>query len=180
MKKPAIFLDRDGTLNLEVNYLSRPEDLVLFPFSSQAVRLINQNDFWVILITNQSGIERGFFTLETLGQIHQKLIKELKKENALLDGIYFCPHISETKCSCRKPEPGMIENALKDFDIDLQNSWMIGDKAIDIETGHNAKTKTALVQTGYGKKEILKLKKKPDLIGQNVLEIIQNILKTKS
>lgn len=176
MKKPAIFLDRDGTICREVNYLSRPEALELFPFSAEAIRILKEENFLVILITNQSGIGRGFFDEKTLSAIHEKLIFELEKEDARLDAIYFCPHVSEDKCVCRKPMTGMIEQAAKDFEIDLENSWMIGDKAADIETGFNAGTKTALVLTGYGREELQKLQKNANIIGENLLEIVENII----
>ncbi len=169
-KQKAVFLDRDGTICEEVNYLSRPEDLKLFPFSAEAVRLLNESDFLVILITNQSGIARGFFDEKTLQKIHSKLKKELAESNAKLDAIYFCPHNQADNCDCRKPKTGMIEQAKQDFSLDIENSWMIGDKVIDVETGFNAKLKTALVLTGYGQSEVEKLKKKPNLIEENLLQ----------
>lgn len=176
MKKSAVFLDRDGTICEDANYLSRPEDLKIFPFAAQAVRVLNENDFLVVLITNQSGVARGFFDENVLREIHEKLVSELAEKGAKLDAIYFCPHNSENDCSCRKPKIGMIEQAMKDFEIDLQNSWMIGDKAIDVETGFNAKTKTVLVLTGYGQKEAEKLKNKPDITSENILKAVENIV----
>ena len=179
MIKPqkAIFLDRDDTICEDAGYLSNPEQLKIFPFAAQAIRILNENDFLVILITNQSGIARGFFDENALREIHEKLISELAKENAKLDAIYFCPHKSEDDCNCRKPKTGMIEQATKDFEIDLQNSWMIGDKAIDVETGFNAGTKTVLVLAGYGQKETEKLKKQPSKIAKNLLEAVEKITK---
>lgn len=177
MKKRAVFLDRDGTVCEEVNYLSRAEDLRLFPFAVEAVKLLNENKFLVILITNQSGIARKFFDENDLREIHQKLQDELTKSDAKLDAIYFCPHISADNCGCRKPKTGLINQALKDFEIDLQNSWMIGDKAIDVQTGFNAGTKTALVLTGYGKKEIEILEKEQDFIAKNLLEAAKFVIR---
>lgn len=173
MKKPAVFLDRDGTVCEESNYLSNAEDLSVFPFASEAIRLLKENGFLAILITNQSGIGRNFFDEKTLEQIHEKLQSELEEN---LDAIYFCPHVSEDACGCRKPKTQMIEQAAADFDIDLSQSWMIGDKAIDAETGFNAGIKTALVFTGYGQTEIEKLEKKPDLIAKNLLEAVKEII----
>ena len=175
-RQKAIFLDRDGTLCEEVNYLSRPEDLRLFPFSAEAVRLLNENGFLVILITNQSGIARGFFDEKTLHEIHAKLKNELAESDAKLNAIYFCPHNPTDNCACRKPKIGMIERATSDFSLDLESSWIIGDKAIDVETGFNAQIKTALVLTGYGQTEVEKLKKKPDLIAENLLQIVKRFL----
>lgn len=172
-KQKAIFLDRDGTVCEESNYLSNAKDLRVFPFASEAIRFLKENGFRAILITNQSGIGRKFFDEEMLEKIHEKLQTTLVEK---LDAIYFCPHIAADECACRKPKTQMIEQAAKDFDIDLSQSWMIGDKAIDIETGCNAGTKTALVLTGYGRTEIEKLERKPDLIAENLLEAIRNIV----
>jgi D-glycero-D-manno-heptose 1,7-bisphosphate phosphatase len=149
--------------------------LQIFSYSAEALKLLKDKGFLVIIITNQSGIGRGYFDQKTLSEIHEKLIAELAKENAKLDAIYFCPHISEDECDCRKPKTGMIEQAVNDFHIDLENSWMIGDKAVDVETGINAGTKTALVLTGYGQNEIEKIKDKVNLIGKNLSEIVEKI-----
>ena len=176
--KKAIFLDRDGTICEDVSYLSRPEQIKLFPFAAEAVRLLNENGFIVILITNQSGIARGFFDENALREIHEKLVSELAEQNAKLDAIYFCPHNSVDNCACRKPKTGMIEQAAKDFSIDLKNSWMIGDKAIDVETGFRAGTKTALVLTGYGQKDIQQLERKPDIIAESLFETVEKIIET--
>ncbi len=174
-KSKAVFLDRDGTICEDVNYLSRAEDLRIFPFAAEAIKLLNKNNFLVILITNQSGIARGYFDEHTLREIHKKLVSELASHNATLDQIYFCPHNTGDNCNCRKPKIGMIEKATKDFAIDLEKSWTIGDKAIDVELGFNAGTKTALVLTGYGRKEIEKLQLKPNLIAEDLLEAIGKI-----
>ncbi len=168
--KKAVFLDRDGTLIEEANYLARPEQLKLLPFAAEAVRLLNENGFLVILITNQSGIGRKYFSEKDLREIHEKLISDLALEDAKLDAIYFCPHNPDDDCDCRKPKTGMIRQTTRDFSIDLKNSWTIGDKALDVETGFNAGTKTALVSTGYGIAEREKLNEKPDLIVENLLE----------
>lgn len=175
-RQKSIFLDRDGTICEEVNYLSRPEDLRLFSFSAAAVKLLNENGFLVILITNQSGIARGFFDEKTLHEIHAKLKEELAESDAKLDAVYFCPHNSTDNCDCRKPKTGMIERAKQDFSLDLENSWIIGDKAIDVETGFNAQIKTALVLTGYGDTEVEKLTKKPDLTAQNLLQLVKMLI----
>ena len=177
MKKRAVFLDRDGTICEEVNYLSRAEDLRLFSFAAEAVKILNENNFSVISITNQSGIARKFFDENDLREIHQKLENDLAKSGAKLDAIYYCPHNSADDCLCRKPKTGLIKRALNDFEIDLQNSWMIGDKAIDIQTGFNAETKTALVLTGYGQNEIEELEIEPDLIVKDLLEAAKFIIR---
>lgn len=174
--RKTVFIDRDGTICEEVNYLSRRADLKLFSFAAEAIRLLNENDFLVILITNQSGIARGFFDENTLVEIHEELTAQLTRQNAKLDAIYFCPHNAEHNCRCRKPNVGMIEQAIKDFAIDLKDSWMIGDKAIDVETGFNAGTRTALVQTGYGRKDKDNLTSKPNVTAENLLEAVKQIV----
>lgn len=173
-KQKAVFIDRDGTLIEEVNFLSRLEDLRFFPFTSEAVQLLKASDFLVIVVTNQSGIGRGIFEEAAMHAIHEKIQETLTEK---LDKFYFCPHLPTDDCTCRKPKLGMLETARASFDIDLKNSWMIGDKAIDVETGFNARLKTALVLTGYGQKEVGKLKRKPDLIAENLLEAVKQIIK---
>jgi D-glycero-D-manno-heptose 1,7-bisphosphate phosphatase len=169
-KSKAVFLDRDGTICEDVNYLSRAEDLRIFPFAAEAIKLLNSSNFLVILITNQSGIARGYFDENALREIHEKLVSELASQGAMLDRIYFCPHNTGDNCNCRKPKTGMIELANEDFPIDLEMSWTIGDKVIDVELGFNTGTKTALVLTGYGRKEIENLMEKPDLVVENFWE----------
>lgn len=149
----------------------------VFPFAAKAIKSFQNKGFLVILITNQSGIGRGFFDEKDLLEIHSKLVDELSKNGAKLDAIYFCPHISEDACDCRKPKAGMILEAARDFQIDLRKSWMIGDKRVDVETGINAGTKTALVLTGYGKNEVEKVSEKADLIGKDLSEIAEKVEK---
>lgn len=175
--KKAVFLDRDGTICEDVSYLSRVEDLRLFPFAAEAIRILSNNDFLICLITNQSGIGRGMLDENDLREIHVQLVKELRESNAYLDAIYFCPHKPEDECQCRKPQIGMIERAANDFQVDLKSSWMVGDKAIDVEAGFDAKTKTALVLSGYGSKEVATMKVKPNLIGENLLEAVKMIMR---
>ena len=173
MKKPAIFLDRDGTLIEEVNYLSRVEDLRLFPFTSEAIRLLKESGYLIIVVTNQSGIGREIYTEEDMHAIHEAIQAEL---GGAIDGFYFCPHLPDEGCRCRKPGLGMIEAACTDFVIDLERSWMIGDKKIDIETGQCGKLSTALVLTGYGHEHQASLQDLPDIIsttlGAAVVEIV--------
>ncbi len=171
--KKAVFLDRDGTLVEEVNFLSRVEDLRLFPFTVKAVELLKRNGFTIIVITNQSGINRKIFTESDMRAVHAEIQKQLGN---LIDAFYFCPHLPDENCACRKPRTQMIERARADFSIDLEKSWMIGDKLLDIETGFNAGTKTALVLTGYGKTQIGNLERKPDLIAENLLEAVNLIV----
>ena len=173
-KRKAVFIDRDGTLIEEVNFLSRLEDLRLFSYTDEAIRILKENGFLIIVVTNQSGIARKIFEEEAMHRIHEQIQSDLK-----LDAFYFCPHLPTDGCRCRKPNLGMIEQASEKFAIDLENSWFVGDKAIDIETGFNAGIKTALVLTGYGEKAIKELKKKPDVVAENLLEAVKLITNYK-
>ena len=172
-KQPAIFLDRDGTLVEEVNFLHRVEDLRFFDFTDEAVTLLKENGFLIVVVTNQSGIGRNIYDEAAMHGIHEKIQNDL---TATLDAFYFCPHLPEEGCACRKPGVGMIKKALEEFDIDPDQSWMIGDKALDIMAGKNAGLKTALVLTGYGEKEIEKLTALPDLIAENLLDAVKDII----
>lgn len=173
MKRPAIFLDRDGTLIEEVNYLHRVEDLRLFPFTPPAVRRFKEAGYLVLVVTNQSGIGRGIYTEDDMHAIHDAIQNEL---DAAIDAFYFCPHLPCDGCECRKPELGMINAALRDHDIEIENSWMIGDKKIDIETGKRAGTKSALVLTGYGNAHKDSLEYTPDLISLDLGEAAKRII----
>lgn len=165
MKRPAIFLDRDGTLIEEVNYLSTVDDLRLFSFTEEAIRKFREMDFLIFVVTNQSGIGREVFAESAMHEIHDEIQKQL---NGSIDGFYFCPHLPCDGCLCRKPNTGMIDSATRDFDIDLSNSWMIGDKRIDVGVGYNAKMRTAFVLTGYGQSHKNSLEHAPDLIADDL------------
>lgn len=171
--KKAIFLDRDGTLIEDVGFLHEIKKLKIFPFTGEALSILKDAGFLLIVVTNQSGIGRGFFTETQMQQIHERIQQSLSKK---IDAFYFCPHLPTENCDCRKPNTGMIEQAIKDFSIDAESSWTIGDKAIDVELGVNARTKTAMVLTGYGNSELQKLHKKPDIVGKNLLEVAKGIV----
>lgn len=172
-KSKAVFLDRDGTLIEEVNYLSRVEDLQFFPYTKKVAELLKENGFFVIVITNQSGIGRGIFEESAMHEIHEKIQNELGGQ---IDAFYFCPHLPDAGCRCRKPKTEMIERAAERFSIDLEKSWMIGDKVMDVGAGFNAGTRTALVLTGHGKSEVGKLERQPNIIAENLLEAIEKII----
>jgi histidinol-phosphate phosphatase family protein len=135
MNRKAVFIDRDDTIAKDVPYCRRPEDLELFDGIAESIKNLNNAGFLVIIITNQSGIARGYFTEETLNKIHEKLRRDLARNGARIDGIYYCPHHPENGCMCRKPKPGMILRAAEDFNIDLKQSYVIGDKPHDVELG---------------------------------------------
>jgi D-glycero-D-manno-heptose 1,7-bisphosphate phosphatase len=169
----AVFIDRDGTLIEEVNFLSKIEHLRVFPFTGKALRLLKSAGFLVIIVTNQSGIGRKIFDETDMHAIHDELNSLLP--NAI-DAFYFCPHLPGQGCRCRKPNLGMIEAAQGAFDIDLDRSWMIGDKRLDVETGLNAGMRTAIVLTGYGGQHSRDLAMKPDLISENLLAAAEKIV----
>lgn len=173
MKQPAVFLDRDGTLIEEVNFLSRVEDLRLFPFTADAVKSLKNNGFLVIVVTNQSGIARGVYTEDDMHAVHEAIQSEL---SGAIDAFYFCPHLPDEGCKCRKPGLGMIESALNDFEIDLERSWFVGDKKIDVETAFAMNVSSALVLTGYGLSHKALLEDTPNLISADLGVVARHIV----
>jgi D-glycero-D-manno-heptose 1,7-bisphosphate phosphatase len=154
--KRAIFLDRDGTINVEKNYLIDPAELVLLPGVGAALRRGHEAGYLLIVVTNQSGVARGYFTATAVEELHDHLQKELLSYGIQIDAFYFCPHHPEHgagPCDCRKGAPGMLLQAAQEHQIDLSASWMIGDKRSDVEAGYKAGCRSVLVRTGYGEKE---------------------------
>lgn len=145
---PAVFLDRDGTIARDIPYCARPEDFELFPEVAHAIKRLAACGFKVVLITNQSGIARGYFSWRDLNEIHAKLHRELAKEGARIDAIYCCPHHPDDGCECRKPRPGLLLQAARELSIDLASSYMIGDSAADIIAGATARCRTVLLRCG--------------------------------
>ena len=174
MKQPAIFLDRDGTMIEEVNYLHRVEDLRLFPSTEDALRDLKSAGFLVIVVTNQSGIGRGIYSENDMHSIHDAIRDEIP---GAVDAFYFCPHIPDGDCECRKPRLGMIKAACRDFEIDMKRSWMIGDKKIDVETAQNAGLSSALVLTGYGREHAGTLEQAADITADDLGSAAGMILK---
>lgn len=154
--KPAVFLDRDGTLNVEKNYLYRVEDFEFIPGAVEAVSMLNHAGFLVVVLTNQSGIARGFYSEADLRQLHRHVDALLAAEGARVDAWYYCPHHPEGRepyrqpCNCRKPLPGMLLQAAEEHGINLKESVMIGDKLADIQAALAAGCRPILVRTGYG------------------------------
>ncbi len=145
MGRKAVFLDRDGTINRDVHYLSDPEEFRMFPTVAEGIRLLNEAAFLVVLVTNQSGIARGLLTRETLSSIHRRMKSELRAEGAEIDAIYYCPHHPEEQCACRKPGTALLEKAIFEHDIDPTRSFFMGDRMTDIEAGHRMGCRTVLV-----------------------------------
>ena len=148
--RPFILLDRDGTLNVERHYLSDPDQLELYPGVPAALKRLRDLGYGLAVVTNQSGIARGYFTLDTLERIHQRLRDLLAAEGASVDGIYSCPHGPDEDCDCRKPLPGMARQAQAEFGFDPKQAIVIGDKKADINLGRAIGAATILVRTGWG------------------------------
>ncbi len=147
---PAVFLDRDGTINDDKGYIGSPDDVVLIPGAAVAIKKLNELSIPVIVITNQSGIGRGYYGEAELKTVNKRLDDLLLAEGAHIDGLYYCPHLPEDKCLCRKPATGLIEEAAQEHSIELSKSVIIGDKVSDMELGREAGMKSVLVLTGYG------------------------------
>jgi D-glycero-D-manno-heptose 1,7-bisphosphate phosphatase len=191
MKRRAVFMDRDGTISEEIGYVNHPARYRVFPYAGEAVRLLNEAGWLAVLVTNQAGVARGYFTEDLVGAVHGLLEAELKQKGARLDAIYYCAHhpsVGEPPyrydCDCRKPRPGLILRAATDFNIDLAQSWMIGDRYSDIELAHNAGVRSAFVLSGYGRGEWeyqrATWKSEPDMVAEDLLEAVRTIVKEKT
>ncbi|HEX6042882.1 MAG TPA: HAD family hydrolase [Pyrinomonadaceae bacterium] len=187
MKRPAVFIDRDGTISEEVGYVNHPSRFRLFPYSSEAIRILNDNGWLAILVTNQAGVARGYFSEDVVKQVHTQLESALRNESARLDAIYYCAHhpsVGEPPyridCDCRKPKPGLIEQAAKDFDIDMAGSWMAGDRYSDVELARNAGLRSVFLLSGYGRGEWEfqrhSWQHQPDMVCENLLEAVKSIV----
>ena len=186
MKEKYIFLDRDGVICEDKHHIHKIEDIVLIPKSAEAIRLLNEHNYKVILITNQPVIARGLCRIDELKELNLYLERLLLKEGAKINKIYFCPHHPTAgnnstytrECECRKPKPGMILQAKKDFNIgDLSTYYMLGDKMSDIHAGKSAGCKTILVETGYGGKGGEQLEEiEPDYYATNLYNAVKEII----
>jgi D-glycero-D-manno-heptose 1,7-bisphosphate phosphatase len=184
--KPAVFLDRDGVVIEDTHYIDSIDRVHLVPGSAEAITALNRAGWPVVIVTNQAGIAKGFFPVETMNKIHVHLGELLRAHGGKVDGIYFCPHHPEGElveyrrdCECRKPKPGMLLRAATELGLDLTRSWMIGDRISDLEAGSAAGCRTVLVRTGYGHlvnpveidREPLKL----ELISANLLDAVMKL-----
>jgi histidinol-phosphate phosphatase family protein len=141
----AVFLDRDGTLNLDKGFTYKPEDLQLLPCVPEALSMLQSAGFLLVVITNQSGIGRGFFTQSDVEKFHLRMQEEFEKKGVKIDAFYICPHAPEENCQCRKPSPYLIIKASQDMDIDLSTSYMVGDRSNDVSAGEAAGVKSFLI-----------------------------------
>ncbi|MFH1453665.1 MAG: HAD family hydrolase [Armatimonadota bacterium] len=181
----CVFLDRDGTVIYDRGYLSGIKGLRLVKGASKAVKKLNKAGFLVIIVSNQSGIARGYFKEDAVTKINTELQYRLNKEGAYIDAFYYCPHFIKgknkkyvKKCVCRKPSPGLINAAKKDFNINLKKSFVVGDKISDVMLGKKVGAKSILVLTGQGKEELKKTdpKTEPDFIVKSIKEAADKIL----
>jgi histidinol-phosphate phosphatase family protein len=180
IKMPAVFLDRDGTVIFAKNYLSYPEQVKLYSYAADSINRLRVAGFKVIIVTNQSGVARGIFTEQDLQKIHERFVFLLKKAGAEIDAIYYCPHIDEDSCNCRKPKPGMVLQGAKDFNIDIEKSYTVGDSISDYLLGFNSGNKGILVLTGHGKKQQIKIaqeKIKPMAVCKTLKNAVSVIIK---
>ncbi len=187
----AVFLDRDGTVNVEVGYLSDLNQLKLIPGAGEAIRRLNAAGLKVVLVTNQSGVARGYFTESFVRETHTLLEQMLQKEGARFDGVYYCPHHPRagnshytTACDCRKPGTGLIDRAARDLAIDVKMSFVVGDKWSDVELGQRAGARSILVRSGFAPDDPGNARpghlRDPDFIAHTITEAVDWILKTQS
>jgi D-glycero-D-manno-heptose 1,7-bisphosphate phosphatase len=182
-----VFLDRDGTITEEVGYVNHLARVKVFPWAAEAIRRLNEAEFRVIAVTNQSGVGRGYFTEKLVRDVHRSIAKELAARGARIDAFYYCPHHPaavveryRARCRCRKPATGMLEEAARRFGLDLGSCHVIGDTYRDVQTGFNAGARTVLVLTGYGRGEYEHHRRgwprRPHRIAENLLDAVKQIL----
>jgi D-glycero-D-manno-heptose 1,7-bisphosphate phosphatase len=172
---PAVFIDRDGTIIHDADYCSDPQQVKLFPRIAEALKRLKSHGLKLIIITNQSGIGRGFFSLEQYRAVEAEILRQLG--NDLVDATYFCPHNPDDGCNCRKPESGMILQAAREHRVDLRRSFLIGDKESDAECGQNADVRTIRVRTGLDRETIDSV---ADWVAEDLPEAVEIILNQQS
>jgi len=190
MKQRAVFIDRDGTMSEEVGYINHSSRFRLFPYAAAAIKHLNESGWLAIVVTNQAGVARGYFSEDMIETVHAQMTKDVTANGGRIDAIYYCAHhpsVGEppyrVACDCRKPQPGLINRAAEKFDVDLSSSWMIGDRYSDVELARNAGVKSMFVLSGYGRGEWEHQRTtwsaQPDLVADNLLEAVQMIVSTE-
>jgi D-glycero-D-manno-heptose 1,7-bisphosphate phosphatase len=185
--RPAVFIDRDGTLSEEVGYINHMGRFRLLSFAVDAVRLVNQSGYLAILVTNQAGVARGYFPEPLVEEVHRSVVQRMTEGGAHLDGIFYCPHHPSAgaapyrqDCLCRKPKPGLLHEAQRQLDVDLARSWVIGDRYPDMQVAWAVGGRGAMVRTGYGEGELVHnaphWPRQPDLVAENLLSAVTRIL----
>ena len=188
MRRPAVFLDRDGTINEQMGYINHPSRFKILPGVAEAIKRLNENQFLAIVVSNQSGVARGYFPIELVHVIHDMMRDDLKKKSAHIDGIFFCPHYPRGavkeytgECECRKPQAGLIDQACRSFDIDMSRSYVVGDRYTDIQLAQRCDLKGVMVKTGYGLGDVTYVLPyqntvKPAYIAEDLLDAVKWIL----
>ncbi len=189
IRRPAVFLDRDGTINEQMGYINHLCRFKLLAGAAEAIKLLNDAEIPVVVISNQSGLARGYFPEELLVAVHEKMDRLLAEKGAHVDGIYYCPHHPEAKeerfrdtCNCRKPKPGLVFQAAEEMNLDPEKSFVVGDRWSDIKTAANCGAKSILVRTGYGRGDEQYIgphqEIQPDYKAEDLLEAVKWILKS--
>ncbi|MDB9822862.1 HAD family hydrolase [Deltaproteobacteria bacterium] len=188
MKRPTVFIDRDGTINEQMGYINHLSRFNILPGVSKAISLLNEKGFLAIVVTNQSGVARGYFPMEFIHEVHSFMKASLGKDGANIDGIFFCPHYPKGKvpeysceCQCRKPGTGLIDKARETFDIDMSRSYVVGDHFTDLELAERCDLDGIMVKTGYGLGEVEyilpQMPAKPVYIAEDLLDAVNWIIK---
>ncbi|MCI5116590.1 MAG: HAD family hydrolase [Candidatus Electrothrix sp. LOE1_4_5] len=185
--QPAVFLDRDGTINEQMGYINHISRFILLPGAATAIRTLNEQNIPVVVVTNQSGLARGYFPPVLLDAVHAQMERELAAQDAHIDGLYICPHHPEAKeeqfrkvCTCRKPQTGLLEQAAAELELDLTRSFMVGDRWSDLKCGNRIGATSVLVLTGYGQGDLEYIgpeqEIQPDKIAEDLSEAVDWII----
>ncbi|CAK8712385.1 D,D-heptose 1,7-bisphosphate phosphatase [Candidatus Electrothrix gigas] len=185
--QPAVFLDRDGTINEQMGYINHISRFILLPGVATAIRTLNEQNIPVVVVTNQSGLARGYFPPALLDAVHAQMERELAAQDAHIDGLYICPHHPEAKeeqfrkvCTCRKPQTGLLEQAAAELKLDLTRSFMVGDRWSDLKCGNRVGATSVLVLTGYGRGDLEYIgpeqEIQPDKIAEDLSEAVDWII----
>jgi len=178
---PAVFLDRDGTIAEEVGYLNHASRFRMFPFAAAAVRRLNDAGLPVVVVTNQSGVRRGYFPESLVHRVNELMTQQLAAAGARIDAVYYCPHTSADACNCRKPKTGMLVQAAREHSLDLRRSFVVGDRYRDVEFAHNAQARSIFVRTGYGEGELAwhspKWSVQPDFVAEDLSDAAEWIVR---
>lgn len=177
MPSKAAFLDRDGTIIEEKDFIKTPDEIEFVPGSVEAIKILRGLGYKIVVVSNQSGIGRGILTERMVSQVNQSFLRGLEDQGAPVDGLYFCPHHPDDDCACRKPKTGMIEKAVGELGLDLKDAVVVGDKLSDVKLGKNIAATTVLVLTGYGSKMLNELTdsnpdERPDFVAGNLLTAV--------
>jgi D-glycero-D-manno-heptose 1,7-bisphosphate phosphatase len=179
--RPAVFLDRDGTISEDVGYLNDVSQFRMFPFAAEAIRKLNDANLPVIVVTNQSGVGRGFFAESMVHLVHEEMTQQLAAAGAHLTAIYYCPHTSDDDCECRKPKPGMIRQAAREHGVDMARSFVVGDRYGDVELAQANGGRGVLVRTGYGAEDLrvnsASWVQQPDFVADDLADAVNWILR---